>query len=135
MSNHAYTYTHVYIYIYTRLVYIHEWHACPGSYNNFLKDYGGEDGGRRKEKEGGRRGWKWIQVEGGGGMRKWKEEGVRRKREAGWAWAWAWAWALAKALCRGMILCLTLTPNAFSEDLCVSLSHFEHPRLENTIIY
>ena len=60
------------------------WHACPGSYNNFLKDYGGEDGGRRKEVEGGR--WKEVvemEVEGGGGMRKWKEEGVRRKREAG----------------------------------------------------
>ena len=34
--------------------------------------------------EGGR--WKEVvemEVEGGGGMRKWKEEGVRRKREAG----------------------------------------------------
>ena len=27
------------------------------------------------------------------------------------------------------ILCPTLSPNAFSEDLSVSRSHFEHPRL------
>ena len=35
----------------------------------------------------------------------------------------------------GVILCPILMPNAFSGDLCVSLSHFEHPRLENTVIY
>ena len=33
----------------------------------------------------------------------------------------------------GAFMSLTLTPNAFSEALCASLSHFERWRLQNTV--
>ena len=35
----------------------------------------------------------------------------------------------------GRFMCPPVTPNAFLGDLCASRPHFEHPKLENTVIY
>ena len=101
------------------------------------KEKGRREGGRRgRRREGGRRGKKKER-----GKRKGKKEGEReegrrkdRKEEKGRRERGRKP-ELDLELNIGRFMCPPFTPNAFLGHLCASRSHFEHPRLENTVIY